>query len=283
MDDLDHTIRHTLPIVADVFIDVTAFRAQDNLKPVAPAVLRYPSRKDADDTELRFTRICPASSESLMKQVTPLSPPGLTAVVYISHEDSVPFRRAVKVLERIGYPFRAVEQLHFTLLGLFAGDLLKPLAKEEIYSVISVAEEHMQDFPLRTIHFDLLRPGVWSKHDGCGDGTVVALANERDSTQIIEWSAKLAAGLARRLPNLFPETKKKHALGGVWCNLGYYDSQDFDVDHTVFRVFEELMPFNAMARIDEIAFSEFRLKSLADGIVRGIIRMDRDKRPPQAI
>jgi divalent metal cation (Fe/Co/Zn/Cd) transporter len=29
MDDLDHTIRHALPIVADVFIDVTAYRAQD--------------------------------------------------------------------------------------------------------------------------------------------------------------------------------------------------------------------------------------------------------------
>jgi cation diffusion facilitator family transporter len=30
MDDLDHRIRHALPLVADVFIDVTAFRAEDN-------------------------------------------------------------------------------------------------------------------------------------------------------------------------------------------------------------------------------------------------------------
>jgi hypothetical protein len=30
MDDLDHTIRHRLPVVADVFIDVTAYRVQDN-------------------------------------------------------------------------------------------------------------------------------------------------------------------------------------------------------------------------------------------------------------
>jgi len=30
MDDLDHTIRHALPIVADIFIDVTAYRVQDN-------------------------------------------------------------------------------------------------------------------------------------------------------------------------------------------------------------------------------------------------------------
>jgi hypothetical protein len=30
MDDLDDTIRHALPIVADVFIDVTAYRDQNN-------------------------------------------------------------------------------------------------------------------------------------------------------------------------------------------------------------------------------------------------------------
>jgi cation diffusion facilitator family transporter len=30
MDDLDHRIRHMLPIVADVFIDITAYRAEDD-------------------------------------------------------------------------------------------------------------------------------------------------------------------------------------------------------------------------------------------------------------
>ena len=30
MDDLDHKIRRELPFVADVFVDVTAYRAEEN-------------------------------------------------------------------------------------------------------------------------------------------------------------------------------------------------------------------------------------------------------------
>jgi hypothetical protein len=142
--------------------------------------LTYSGRREAGGKERHFREICPDSSGTLQKQNTRFDPPGLTIVVYISHEDRRPFRQAIDTIRDSGYKFQAFEQLHFTILGLFAGDLQEPLDRNKIQNLIDAIDAFFMGKHIGSIDvdFDFLRPGIFVGRPGYGDGTVVTMASE---------------------------------------------------------------------------------------------------------
>jgi len=238
--------------------------------------LKYPGRRESHGQQRCFRSICPVSSDTAQKQKRRFNPPGLTLVAHIPHEDRRPFREAIDIIKGSGRNFQDCEQLHFTILGLFAEDLQNPLDGDTIDNLISAITEFFRVKPIGRIEvaFDLIRPGVFDREPECGDGTVVAMASEAHDKIIVEYSKQLAAHLASAYPNLFPKSPARH-LRGVWCSLGFFDDPDFEIDEKTSKAFAnaKLMSFSASAPIREVSVCEFTLKSLADGIVRGVVRL----------
>jgi hypothetical protein len=61
----------------------------------------------------------------------------------------------------------------------------------------------------------------------------------------------------------------------VWCTLGFFDEVDFKIDYSIYKSFNnpKLRRFKVTATIKEISITEFRLKSLDDGIKRHVIKL----------
>lgn len=226
---------------------------------------------DTGGKKVSFSHICPESSGTIEKQIIRFQSPGLTLIAPIPHELRSPFHSAIESLMETGHGFRSVDQLHFTILGLFAGQnwntaLLPSLSK------------HIQDFfnskSLGTINvkFTLVRPGFFSGQSGYSDGTVVAMADNDSSTSIMDIAKELSKYLSEVEPKLFPEQKSR-PLPGVWCTLGYFHEPDFPLDKQVFEAFLPSKKFMANVSVNTVMLNEFSLKSLADGIVRSLISL----------
>jgi len=120
------------------------------------------------------------------------------------------------------------------------------------------------------VEFDLVRPGVFVGHPDYSDGTVVAMGGEIIDQTIVDLSRELAEDLSRCFPQYFPEARRR-PLAGVWCSLGYFDEPDFPIDESIFKAFLLLKTFKAQVSLVGLAITEFTLKSLADGLVQGLI------------
>jgi hypothetical protein len=61
----------------------------------------------------------------------------------------------------------------------------------------------------------------------------------------------------------------------VWCTLGFFDEVDFKIDYSIYKSFNnpKIRKFKATTTIKEISITEFRLKSLDDGIKHYIIKL----------
>jgi hypothetical protein len=198
--------------------------------------------------------------------------PGLTVVGYIPDSERGPFREAISRLSALDQQFCPFEKLHFTILGLFAGE--RSIPPETLAELISAIHDFFEHYRLGelTVQFDLLRPGIFVGQEGCGDGTVVTMAEEAVEEKIVECSKRLAVELADKFPDYFPEVKRK-PLRGVWCTLGYFCGPDFAIDDPVYKAFEALKTFRVTVHVREIAITKFTLKSLANGFARGIVSL----------
>src|SRR5258708_7714107 len=116
--------------------------------------LNYPGRRESNGAERRFQYIRSTSSGTLERQKARFVPPGFTLVAEIPHEDRGPFREAINMLMASGHKFQAVERLHFTILGLFAGNLERPLAGADLQRLLAAIEEFFRGVDMGSIAID---------------------------------------------------------------------------------------------------------------------------------
>jgi hypothetical protein len=99
------------------------------------------------------------------------------------------------------------------------------------------------------------------------DGTVIAMANQENSytQKFIKLGDDLAKHLEMELPRIFdPSFGRPYPT--IWCTLGYFCHDDFEITEEVKHTFEEIHTNpkyqNIIIDIDKIEIIEFPKRSL---------------------
>jgi hypothetical protein len=190
--------------------------------------------------------------------------PSYTLVAYIKDSELQPFQEATEDLTKIGHQFKPSKHLHCTLFSL-----KENLTEDVIESFYIHTKEFFKTRKVGQlkVYFDIIHPGKNKKRDKISDNAVIALSR-RDCTSdygFLSLIYDLENHLANQGYRKIIEKHKTHNT--IWCTLGYFDEPQFEVDSATYNVFgrPELRAFSASATFDEIALTEYRLKSLDDG------------------
>lgn len=215
----------------------------------------------------KFFAICPVSSRMRRCHTTPNNPTLFTVVVNVKGTDENPFQEAIDILIKSGHRFRWNLNLHSTILNLNEDKV----SSDNIESII----HSMTDFftrkklPQMKLEFFLVHPGIWESHLTESDGTVIALGKEENNKQFLA----MVNELKNYLNSIHNDCAKRKYNNAIWSTSGFFDEEDFSVDDTICEAFNhpKLRNFNHTVTISEIGVTEFRLKSLDDGL-KHIIR-----------
>ena len=226
--------------------------------------------EDEDDVGQIFYSICPVSSGMRNDHIVPKNPPQYTIVAYIEKSDQKQFQKAIDILRIPQHRFRWTLNLHFTLLSLQTTE--KRTLSDNIESIFSAVKKFFGEKNIGQIkiNFSLIHPGKWKDDPIKSDGTVIALGRNKDNQNFLDVVHELKDYLQKR----FHKSLGRN-YDTVWCTLGFFDEEDFKVDYTIYKSFNNpiLRKFKVTATIKEISITEFRLKSLDDGIKRHIIKL----------
>ena len=218
-----------------------------------------------------IAHIAPNASGTVSKQKLRLQPPGLTLVAMVPHEQRLPLLGAIEALCKVGRVFRPIDQLHFTVLGLF--DERKPapsgLSHNDLAAVISDFFR-LRQLDALAVEIDVIRPGLFVGNPGKSDGTVVAMASPQSASKLLSVSKELADHLSAVRPIQFPQSVQR-PMAGVWCTLGYFDEPDFDVDADLHAVLSPYAKVSHKLSVQTLSLTEFTFKTLADCLTRGLI------------
>jgi hypothetical protein len=223
---------------------------------------------------LKFNCICPESSETIKKQETTHKPFGVSVIAFLE-EQKVIFDQIIGSIQCLGYYFKRVEDLHFTLLPLFDNKRKQnPYSLRLTYEAI---ERFFNEYEHKTgplnIDCNIVRPGSFYKGKNeipmLSDGTVIAMADQESSfTQMfIRVGNALAKHLQIQLPYIFdPSFGRPYTT--MWCTLGYFCHDDFEITDEVRKTFEDINNNLSTGRqkitinINKIKIIEFPKKSL---------------------
>jgi hypothetical protein len=232
--------------------------------------IKYPAdRLDKDDSI--FACICPETSGTRQKQSIQMKVKGVTVAAYIEKHRNT-FYQYISEIKKAESGFNQSPLLHLTLLTLFQEE--EKMRANPLYTqqAIDSLERFFTNKEIKSfdVKFNLIRPGSWNIEDKqrylLGDGTVVAMGNlgDENTRKFAKIGKDLAYHLRYELPNIVGcDFKRK--FDTVWCTLGYYDREDFEITDEVNRTFEGLRNINISTRIDRFDIVEFRKKSLTDG------------------
>jgi hypothetical protein len=227
--------------------------------------------KDEDDVGHIFYSVCPVSSGMRNDQIVPKDFPQFTIVAYIEKSDQKQFQRAIDILRIPQHRFRRAMNLHCTLLSLQTTK--KRTLSNNIESIFSVVTKFFEEKNIGQIkiNFCLVHPGKWRDHPNESDGTVIALGRKEDNQKFLNVVYELKDYLQKRFHNI----SFGRNYDTIWCTLGFFDEEDFKVDYSIYKSFNNpiLRRFKVTTTIKEISITEFRLKSLDDGIKCYIIKL----------
>jgi hypothetical protein len=216
------------------------------------------------------------TQDGLESQIKPKACPGHSIVAFIEDNDQKPFQNAIDKIRKAGHRFRSSSHIHCTLLSLDrkTKENLNRYDLELIYHDVKDFFEKKKLRELR-ITFDIVHPGRDDQDFGSSDGTVIALARMGNAynDRFLEIIHELKDYLNTR-SYLKAETKRK-VVDTIWCTLGFFDEPPFEVDKSIFEIFNmtEFRNFSAIATINEIAIAKYRLKSLDDVLIRYKIKL----------
>jgi hypothetical protein len=224
-----------------------------------------------------FYKISPVSSRTSKHQTTPKPFPHFSIVIYIddSNNNQKQFQEAIDIIKSVPtHRFCETLNLHSTLLsteGKINSNNVKSLydATKEFFAGINIEQQ-------LKIDFSLIHPGKWDNNNHLteSDGTVIALAKKEgnNNSYFLDITNKLKDHINNAL-NLSLEHKYPNT---IWCTLGFFNEEDdFPIDPCIFAAFNnpKLRKFNHTITVNEISITEFRLKSLKDGVKRYVIRL----------
>jgi hypothetical protein len=224
--------------------------------------------------ERTFYRV--GTTEGLREQTKPKNISSFTIVAYIRKQDQKTFQDIINRIRESGHQFRGSLNWHCTLLSLDR----KVKGNTNQYDLAFVYRDVKDFFKNRKlghleVHFDIIHPGKDKNDLKSSDGTVIALAREghsynerflkiiRELNDYLNEQGYLNTIASRRVENT------------IWCTLGFFNEKPFEVDASIYETFnaQELRQFCATVTFNEIAITEYRLKSLDDGIVRYKIQL----------
>jgi hypothetical protein len=210
----------------------------------------------------KFFSICPVSSRMRRCHTTPNKPPRFTVVVNIKGTDENPFQEAIDILIKSGHRFRWNLNLHSTILNLNEDKVSANNMEDIIYSMTDFFKR--KKLSQTKLAFFLIHPGKWESHLTESDGTVIALGKEESNKQFLA----MVNELKNYLNSIHNDCAKRKYNNTIWSTLGFFDEEDFIVDDAIYKAFNhpKLRNFNHTVTISEIAVTEFRLKSLDDGL-----------------
>jgi len=228
---------------------------------------------------LRFYSICPKTSNTISKRETILDPYGVSIVGYFEDQQQK-YDDVIKHLEDLGLGFVRVKKLHFTLLSLF--DEKRKQNPFYLRSTITAVKKFFEGYkselsgPLN-IKINLIRPGSWYNNDMkeihmLSDGTVVAMADleDSDTQKFTRVGNLLARYLQEELPYIFNLSFGRKFPSAVWCTLGYFDHDDFEITENIRDSFNFITRNIITVNIKEVQIIEFSKRTLDDARPIGI-------------
>lgn len=221
---------------------------------------------------LKFSRICPKTSNTIVKRKTTLNPCGVSIVGYFEDQQHK-YDDIIKILEDLGLGFIRVKKLHFTLLSLFDEKRKQNpfYLQSTITAVKTFFEEDKRELsgPLN-IKCNLIRPGSWYNNDMkkirmLSDGTVVAMADleNSDTQKFTRVGNVLARYLQEKLPYIF-DLSFGRKFPSVWCTLGYFDHDDFEITENIRDSFNIITRNTITVNIKEVQMVQFKKRTLDD-------------------
>ena len=216
---------------------------------------------------LKFCSICPKTSNTIVEQQKRFDPPGVTIVSYPDKSEEE-LEDILTGLKNLQLDFKPAKKLHFTLLSLFDEHRKQNpfYLKATLDCVRRFFDQycHFMSGPL-SIESSLVRPGSWYR-DGqevpmSSNGTVILMADlESASTQkFIRIGNVLEKYLRQDLPYIF-DASFKRKFPTMWCTLGYFDHDDFQVTEQIRDTFKSFP--TPIMNIKELQIVEFRRKNL---------------------
>ena len=121
------------------------------------------------------------------------------------------------------------------------------------------------------IKINLIRPGSWYNNDMkeirmLSDGTVVAMADleDSDTQKFTRVGNLLARYLQEELPYIFDLSFGRKFPSAVWCTLGYFDHDDFEITENIRDSFNFITRNIITVNIKEVQIIEFNKRTLED-------------------
>ena len=187
--------------------------------------------------------------------------PGISLVTFVKPAYKDRFTDAIKNIANAEYSFRSSPRLHLTLLNLF-----NPENRPHNPYYLRLTCKSIKNFfkankpgSIR-VKFNLIRPGSWFDNGNekweVSDGTVVAMADldDLDTKRFKSIADKLAKYLRSNLPYIF-NSSLKPKYPTVWCTLGFFDREDFEMTQQLWDTFEILKNFEQTITVDELGTS----------------------------
>ena len=227
---------------------------------------------------LRFYSICPKTSNTISKRETILDPYGVSIVGYFEDQQHK-YDDVIKHLEDLGLGFVRVKKLHFTLLSLF--DEKRKQNPFYLRSTITAVKKFFEEYKSKlrgplNIECNLIRPGSWyndmKEIRMLSDGTVVAMADleNSDTQKFARVGNVLARYLQEELPYIFDLSFGRKFPSTVWCTLGYFDHDDFEITENIRDSFNFITRDIIAVNIKEVQIVEFKKGTLDDARPIGI-------------
>ena len=216
---------------------------------------------------LKFCSICPKTSGVTVEQQKRFDPPGVTIVSYPDNSeeelDGITTR-----LKNLQLDFKPAKKLHFTLLSIFDEHRKQnPFYLKATLDCVRRFFDQYRQFmtgPLN-IESSLVRPGSWYR-DGqevpmVSDGTVILMADleSASSQKFIRIGNVLERYLRQELHYIF-DASFKRKFPTMWCTLGYFDHDDFEITKLVGNTFKSFP--TPTLNIKDLQIVEFRRKDL---------------------
>jgi hypothetical protein len=218
---------------------------------------------------LKFCSICPKSSNTIEQQKKISDSPGITIVSYPNHLGKE-FEDIRTKLKDLGLGFRSAKRLHFTLLSFFEehrkqNPFYLKVTLDCVKKFFDNCHQYMSG-PLR-IESSLVRPG--SRYKGgrevpmISDGTVILMADleSTPAQRFLRIGNVLERYLRQELPHIF-EASFKRKFPTMWCTLGYFDHEDFEIEELIRDMFKGFQA--PVMNIKELQVVEFRRNDLEE-------------------
>ena len=193
----------------------------------------------------------------------------VSLVAFLDKEQKTPFANICRRLKKINKNFYQNRNLHVTVFGF------GPLTKHDYQMIQKRLQKFFtakRDFKL-TINLDSIRPGTTYVGNqtlmpvqGISNGTVIAFGDVVKNETFFNFSNQLAKFLLKNNSvRSILGTKFRKKFPVVWCTLGYFNTDEFQVNGELLKFFIQYADLNPNASsfsIREISLVKSKYKNL---------------------